>query len=348
MKKRVEVIAALLACSVCITSTGCAGKKNKEPHELKLQSVELGTEKQTQADTEKPQTESQTEQTSEIAEKTEEKDERIDLLEYCGLDTPEDVIEMTGLSMETTYEEDYAFYTGYDNSVAIGAYPNPGDYFIALFGNDAPVTIGGVSIGMPIADACTLWDSIGCTEISEEDGVVNYSVVKNITMRIEVDNNGQVTTITISKKTMDTSDNTQTDTGYIDVYGALVNAVNDTYGSGCWYHLYDIDGNGTPELILLEGTCEADYNYYVYTYEDGNAVQLGTLLGSRLFYEVPDQNGVISVRGKQGYQFVDQITISGDKLIENELFSGEASDDGYYANEYEIPYYYVNDLSGIQ
>ena len=348
MKKRLEVIAALLACSVSITSAGCAGKKNNESHDLKLQSIELGTEKQPQADTKKLQTESQTEQASDVAEETEEKDERIDLLDYYDSDSPEDVIQKAGLCV-IAHEGEGICYTGYQDTLEMGTYSGVDGFYIDVTGTEAPVSIGGVTYGMTLKDARARLESCGYSEgESKLDGFFNFHVADGVDIYIEVDDKDQIIYLTLSKEIVEGTDNAQTDTGYIDVYGALVNAVNDTYGSSCCYHLYDIDGNGTPELILLEGTCEADYNYYVYTYEDGNAVQLGTLLGSRLFYEVPDQNGVISVRGKQGYQFVDQITISGDKLMENELFSGEASDDGYYANEYEIPYYYVNDLSGIQ
>ena len=39
------------------------------------------------------------------------------------------------------------------------------------------------------------------------------------------------------------------------------------------YSLYDMDGNGTPELLLQYGTCEADYRIVIYTVED-NALKL--------------------------------------------------------------------------
>lgn len=45
------------------------------------------------------------------------------------------------------------------------------------------------------------------------------------------------------------------------------------------YALYDMDHNGTPELLLRYGTCEADYRIAVYTYRDGALVTLGDEIG---------------------------------------------------------------------
>ena len=37
------------------------------------------------------------------------------------------------------------------------------------------------------------------------------------------------------------------------------------------YLLYDVDKDGTPELIIKTGTCEADYMGTLYTFRDGEA-----------------------------------------------------------------------------
>ena len=51
------------------------------------------------------------------------------------------------------------------------------------------------------------------------------------------------------------------------------------YGEYNDYYLYDMDGDGVKELLLQEGTCEADYMYQVYTIANGAAVSLGELSG---------------------------------------------------------------------
>ncbi len=45
------------------------------------------------------------------------------------------------------------------------------------------------------------------------------------------------------------------------------------------YYLFDADQDGTPELFVRRGTCEADYMFYVYTYNGDRAVQIGSFDG---------------------------------------------------------------------
>ena len=54
--------------------------------------------------------------------------------------------------------------------------------------------------------------------------------------------------------------------------------------------LYDIDKDGVKELLLLNGTCEADYVYKIYTIGNGSARYIDEVNGSCvMFYE--DENG---------------------------------------------------------
>lgn len=56
------------------------------------------------------------------------------------------------------------------------------------------------------------------------------------------------------------------------------------------YFLYDIDKDGVKELLLLNGTCEADYVYKIYTIGNGSARYIDEVNGSCvMFYE--DENG---------------------------------------------------------
>lgn len=45
------------------------------------------------------------------------------------------------------------------------------------------------------------------------------------------------------------------------------------------YNLFDADQDGTPELFIRKGTCEADYMFYAYTYNGDRAVQIGSFDG---------------------------------------------------------------------
>ena len=45
------------------------------------------------------------------------------------------------------------------------------------------------------------------------------------------------------------------------------------------YYLFDADQDGTPELFVRRGTCEADYMFYVYTHNGEKAVHIGSFDG---------------------------------------------------------------------
>ena len=46
------------------------------------------------------------------------------------------------------------------------------------------------------------------------------------------------------------------------------------------YFLYDIDKDGVKELLLLNGTCEEDYVYKIYTIGNGSARYIDEVNGS--------------------------------------------------------------------
>lgn len=66
----------------------------------------------------------------------------------------------------------------------------------------------------------------------------------------------------VGEKTMDRS--VMSDT-YIQILDKHLRANNENGFFKCEYFLYDITGNGTPELWVKSGTCEADYMLYIYT-----------------------------------------------------------------------------------
>lgn len=79
--------------------------------------------------------------------------------------------------------------------------------------------------------------------------------------------------------------------------------------------LYDIDQDGTKELIVSYGTCLADWTNDIYTLQDGKYVSMiGTVGSQGMFYSAPDGNGMYFLYGFQGYQEISRITKSGMNL----------------------------------
>ena len=90
------------------------------------------------------------------------------------------------------------------------------------------------------------------------------------------------------------------------------------------YLVYDIDKDGTPELIVKNGTCEADYHGGIYTFRGGRTVQIGEELGlgHSSFYSDPGEDGIILMYGHMGYASAYRISIT-DGYAEETLYEDD-------------------------
>ncbi len=61
------------------------------------------------------------------------------------------------------------------------------------------------------------------------------------------------------------------------------------------YIVYDVDKEGIKELIIKTDTCEADYIYEFYTYQNG-LVLLGTAHEGHTGLHIPNNNNELSLR----------------------------------------------------
>lgn len=121
----------------------------------------------------------------------------------------------------------------------------------------------------------------------------------------------------------------------LDLYESLRIQVANTYGSDCEYALYDMDRDGTVELIVSWGTCDADWTNSVYMV-DGNGMlaEVGKFFGMVSLYAAENGDGIYSVYGHSGYQQVEWVTKSGDALYVETILSEETED--YYGNDSPI------------
>ncbi len=84
------------------------------------------------------------------------------------------------------------------------------------------------------------------------------------------------------------------------------------------YLVYDIDKDGTPELLIKSGTCEADYHGAIYTWRNEGVFQLGEELGlaHSSFYSDPGENGIILMSGHMGYAYAERISLTDGYVME--------------------------------
>ncbi len=107
-------------------------------------------------------------------------------------------------------------------------------------------------------------------------------------------------------------------------------------------YLYDIDKDNVCELILKSGTCEADYTFHFYTYRSGELISLGDLSGghSELFVE----DGVLICHyAHMGSESGSALSIKGDQIQSESIFSGTVAPDEEYHKFSQSPDYSEND-----
>lgn len=137
---------------------------------------------------------------------------------------------------------------------------------------------------------------------------------------------------------------------YYTLYGGLLDEVNAAYGEYNYYYIYDIDNDGVKELLLQEGTCEADYQYYIYTIENGAAVYLDTIPGGHtMFYEDAkggSGNSILQLQAHMGYEMISRITLNNGKVSTELLSERELGEsDEYFDNGFPLPGSSVTDKS---
>ena len=93
------------------------------------------------------------------------------------------------------------------------------------------------------------------------------------------------------------------------------------------YLLYDVEKDGTPELIVKMGTCEADYTGVLYTFRDGAAEKVDEFgLGHSSLYSDPNENGIIVYYGHMAYAYgmrlaLENGVLNGEQIFEDDLYS---------------------------
>lgn len=117
------------------------------------------------------------------------------------------------------------------------------------------------------------------------------------------------------------------------------------------YAVYDIDQDGTDELLVKDGTCEADYIWYVYTIEDGEAVQLDSFDGGHsALYSNASGAGIYKLYGQMGDEVISLFTLEGGTLSEEVITEKQIGENEDYdtPDGTELPTAALTDYSLIE
>lgn len=104
---------------------------------------------------------------------------------------------------------------------------------------------------------------------------------------------------------------------------------SDEYGFLCSYFLFDITGDGIPEMWIKSGSCEADYKLSVYTYDNGiSVIQEGEEgdAGHSAYYE--GDNYILRGFGHQGYGAWIKLTFNSGKINYYTVFEEDLDESG--------------------
>lgn len=138
---------------------------------------------------------------------------------------------------------------------------------------------------------------------------------------------------------------------YKEVYGNLVDQCYIDYGKYNGYYLYDIDKDGIKELLLQEGTCEADYRYSIYTVDIGKNLYLGQVNGFHSHFYQDEGGGredyIIRASGYMNGEYVEKIRINLLDVETELLYSADYVEE-YYSNPYPLTWFSVSDKSGLR
>jgi len=121
---------------------------------------------------------------------------------------------------------------------------------------------------------------------------------------------------------------------YKQVLLAIHEEFADDYGSSDYleYALYDFDGDGVKELIVLAGTCEADFVWRIYTVIDSEAQYIGETFGGHSMLFACPEGGFYNMIGHMGYEEIYRVIYSFNTVFEGLISSRELADDEDYGS----------------
>ena len=185
--------------------------------------------------------------------------------------------------------------------------------------------------------------------------VLGITLVSNTSGADNSTNNAQTEErAPIEEKTTESNATQDIKTAYLSLLAKYSEMTEEEgYGNSSTYFLFDITGDGVPEVWIKSGSCEADYKLSVYTYDNGiSVIEEGEDgdAGNSAFYE--GDNYILHVYGHMGFAGWVKITYSGGKLKHDLVFEediNESGNDGYTEpSEKPIEEYFVSDTAPIK
>ena len=136
-------------------------------------------------------------------------------------------------------------------------------------------------------------------------------------------------------------------TAYSSVLEQVSQEYKDSLGEYLRYHVFDMDQDGVKELIVLEGTCEADNMWNIYTIKDGEPVYVGEFSGFHSSLYVDEEQNLFNLMAQMGVENITQISLEDGEIVEKSILEKEytSDEDFVYPSDTELPWAYITDHS---
>lgn len=110
-------------------------------------------------------------------------------------------------------------------------------------------------------------------------------------------------------------------------------------------YIYDVNKDNVNDLIIYTGTCEADYEYEVYTVKNSNVIKMGTIPGSQsVLYGNSAKPGLVLQYAHMGYEEIFEVTYANNTFNLKSVYQNEIDPEEDYSipkNSIELtPIYY--------
>lgn len=207
-------------------------------------------------------------------------------------------------------------------------------------------------LAVTLLSAAMVLSLMGCTDqgVQEKNDNTDKTVQTETTDTVkesETDSNA-VTEVTETTEQSGTDSKTQ-GLDYAAVYEPVLENYREQYGDDILYTMYDLDEDGAKELIVSYGTCMADWENTVYTYEASGAEEIGNFYSQVLLYQAEDGNGLYAVSGQMDEPRVEQITMQ-DGTLQKQKVENVQTEEGedYYKNDHPVEFVKVTDQSLLE
>lgn len=181
-------------------------------------------------------------------------------------------------------------------------------------------TIHGISYGMDKEKAYDILMPNVLSMSSDEPDYKYCHMNDGTTVAVHAEG-GKISSISL----WEASGNSGSNSNYKEAYiNALNNIASSPDVTTVTFTLYDMDSSGIPELAVISGTCEADYELVFYSYADGEAKRVSEVFSGfhTSFVREKDTGQFCTKWGQMGTGGLSWYTFDGTKVeIEREVNS---------------------------